>query len=77
MNPEAFENDGVIFLKGDASKFTPRLADADTLKRHEEFREKLRQYAPKEYEAIMKQREEAMRPGKTQQTPPDEGNRDH
>lgn len=63
---------GAIILKGDASKFTPRPADPDTQRRHQEIREKLRQYAPEEYAAMMKQREEYLKKRQLQQKPPED-----
>jgi hypothetical protein len=61
MKPEVDERHGIIFLRGDASKYTPEPVDADTLRRRQEYREMLRQFAPKEYEELIKQREEYLR----------------
>ena len=47
-----------IYLEVDASSFSIRPAEGIALKRCEEYLEKLKQYAPAEYEAAMKQREE-------------------
>jgi hypothetical protein len=71
MNPEAHEKPGMIFLKGDASKFKPRPLEGEWLKQMEEYLEKLRESNPKKYEAIMKDRENA-RKRKIQQKPADE-----